>query len=321
MFLSTKAICDGTEQYVGQWVETDALPAGSGYWRTNQAQLPVTQSGAYYLIFETDTWNSIGDSNLSNNVVSLPVTVHINPPDLAAIALQAPSSVTSAPYPTIKLVWGVTNQGAGAISGPVEWYDLIRISTNDVFPGDPWGPVLGYSHETNSLPAGGSYWRTNEFQLPITESGAYYLWLLVDAYSSAFDANYSNNFLRIPINLQLQAPDLAPTLLLVPDLVTGTPHPSVSVVIGVTNQGIGPAPLSLKLGDMIIGCIHNMLIINDLGCTFALVPPLTWGCKRLSTTFPVISPRSSKRCALSCATQTSWLAIACDRKISPANAN
>src|ERR1039457_4233210 len=79
--------------------------------------------------------------------------------------------------------------------------------------------------------------------------------------------------------------------------------------------------LPLKLGDMVFAYIHNMLIINDLGCTFALVPPLTWGCKRLSTTFPIISPRSSKLCALSCATKTSWLAVACDLKISPANAN
>ena len=81
------------------------------------------------------------------------------------------------------------------------------------------------------------------------------------------------------------------------------------------------APLPLKLGDVVFARIHNMLIINDLGCTFALVPPLTWGCNRLSTTFPIISPRSSRLCALSCATKTSWLAIACDRKISPANAN
>jgi subtilase family serine protease len=241
VFLSSNAVRDGTERYVGQWVETEALPAGSGYWRTNQVQLPVDQSGTYYLFFETDAWNELAESNLSNNVVSVPVTIHVNPPDLAPIAFQAPALVTSAPYPTLRLVWGVTNQGVGAIGAPADWYDLIRISTNDVFPGDSWGAVLGFSHETNSLPAGGSYWRTNEFQMPIAESGAYYLWLLVDAYSLAFDANYSNNFLRIPINLQLQAPDLAPTILLVPDLVTGTPHPSVSVVIGVTNQGSGPA--------------------------------------------------------------------------------
>src|ERR1035441_5661256 len=91
--------------------------------------------------------------------------------------------------------------------------------------------------------------------------------------------------------------------------------------IGLALHGEGYGTLPLKLGDIVFARIHNMLIINDLGCTFALVPPLTWGCKRLSTTFPIISPRSSKLCALSCATKTSWLAIACDRKISPANAN
>ena len=48
------------------------------------------------------------------------------------------------------------------------------------------------------------------------------------------------------------------------------------------------APLPVKLGDIVFAHIRNMLINNDLGCTFALVPPLTWGCKRLSTTFPII---------------------------------
>jgi large repetitive protein len=241
VYLSTNAVRDGTERYAGQWVETNALPAGSGYWRANQAQLPVTQSGAYYLIFETDTWNDLAESNLSNNVVSQPITVHINPPDLAPVALQAPLSVTSAPCPTLKLVWGVTNQGLGAISAPADWYDLICFSTNDVFPEAWWGMMIGFTPETNGLSAGGSYWRTNEFQMPITQSGTYYLWLVVDAYSQALDANYTNNSLRIPINLQLQAPDLVPTTLLVPDLVTGTPYPSVRVVIGVTNQGSGRA--------------------------------------------------------------------------------
>jgi subtilase family serine protease len=249
VFLSMKAIRDGTEQYVGQWVETDALPAGSGYWRTNQAQLPVTQSGAYYLIFETDSYNELVESNFSNNVLSMPITIQVNPPDLAPVALQAPLSVTSAPYPTLKLVWGVTNQGVGAISAPADWYDLICLTTNEVLP-DPWSrTTIGYSHETNSLAAGGSYWRTNEIQVPVTQSGAYYLWLVVDANSQAFEANYANNSLRLPINLQLQAPDLAPTTLLVPDSVTGTPCPSVSVVIGVTNQGIGPALGSRRWTD------------------------------------------------------------------------
>ena len=201
------------------------------------------------MIFETDSWNDLVESNLNNNAVSQPITVHINPPDLAAIALQAPVSVTSAPYPTLKLVWGVTNQGIGATSQPADWYDLICFSTNDVFPVSWWATSIYYSHETNGLPAGGSCWRTNEFELPITESGVYYLWLAVDYYSQAFDVDYSNNSLHVPIDLQLQAPDLVPTTFLVPDLVTGTPYPNVSVVIGVTNQGSGPALGSRRWTD------------------------------------------------------------------------
>jgi hypothetical protein len=54
-------------------------------------------------------------------------------------------------------------------------------------------------------------------------------------------------------------------------------------------SGTDPSgPLSLRLGDIVFAYIHNLLIINDLGCTFSLAPPLTWGCKRLSTTFPII---------------------------------
>src|ERR1019366_7534631 len=60
-----------------------------------------------------------------------------------------------------------------------------------------------------------------------------------------------------------------------------------------------------------------MLSINDLACTCSAVPPLPWGCKLLFMTFPSTSLPWSKLCVLSCAIQTSWLAIECGLKTLP----
>jgi hypothetical protein len=38
--------------------ETHSVAADDAYWRTNTVQLPVTTSGTYYLVFETDIGNS-----------------------------------------------------------------------------------------------------------------------------------------------------------------------------------------------------------------------------------------------------------------------
>ena len=239
VYLSQNPVLDSPDVSVFSAIETTPLDTGEDYWRTNMVQLPITQSGAYYLIFETDDGNWLNESDTNNNVRVRPVNLTIQPPNLAPIVLQVPSPITSPPNPTLRVVWGVTNSGIGAASG--YWYDKLYWSINPQL--DPTDPVALVNSEVGPVPPGGTYWRTNWVQVPVTQSGTYYLIFAAnnDNYARLFETDFADNFLSVPVTFNIQPPDLAPVATLMPNSISGPPYPSVTLVWGVTNQGIGAA--------------------------------------------------------------------------------
>jgi hypothetical protein len=107
-------------------------------------------------------------------------------PDLVLIDFQAPAVVTGSLAPTVRVVWGVTNRGPGTAIGA--WWDSLRFSTN----GLDWQEITG-SGEIGPVAAGQSYWRTNTVQVPVYESGTYYLMLTTDAEDSLHESDTNNN--------------------------------------------------------------------------------------------------------------------------------
>jgi subtilase family serine protease len=215
------------------------VPPGALYWQTNTVRLPVVQDGTYYFVVESDIYSNLYESDRSNNVVSMPVTVHILPPDLSPIALQLPMVVTSPPYPQLTFVWGITNQGTGPAIGNNYWQDGISFSTNSVW--DNTATVLSYNYESGPVNAGDSYWRTNVFTVPVVQSGTYYFFLQVDASGNLIESNEQNNGLAVAVDFIIQPPDLAPLVSQIPSTFTGPPNPYLTLIWGVTNQGIGLA--------------------------------------------------------------------------------
>ncbi len=242
LFLSTNSFLDSSAMWVEWNGLTGPLPPGSTQFQTNAVRLPVTQSGNYYFLFHSDAQNSIYESNENNNLLAMPVTFNAQPPDLAPVALQAPASLTALPYPTINVVWGVTNQGAGEALAyyypDFYWYDELYLSTSNSPDG---GTHLLTQSETGPVPSGGSYWRTNSVQLPITQSGAYYLVFRTDINNAVLEARTNNNVMVVPITLTITPPDLAPVVFQAPGVVTAPPNPSVTFSWTVTNQGSGAA--------------------------------------------------------------------------------
>jgi hypothetical protein len=204
-------------------------------------RVPVVASGTYYLIFVTDGYNDLYESDENNNVsVAVPVTFDLwPPPDLAPIALQSPLVVTGAPNSGVTVIWGVTNQGAGP--AVASWVDGVYLSTTPVLDWPAW--TICYQNETNTVAAGGSYWRTNVVPVPEVPSGTYYLIFKTDTYDYLYESNETNNMWVVPVTYTnlLPPPDLAPVALQVPTVVTGPPNPSVTLVWGVTNESAGPA--------------------------------------------------------------------------------
>jgi hypothetical protein len=117
---------------------------------------------------------------------------------------------------------------------------MLYISTNNVL--DSSATLVWWESETNTVPAGGLYWHANPLSLPVLQTGTYYLFFAVNNNEWLTESDYSNNLLTRTLNVTIQPPDLASLALVVPDTVTGAPWPNVTVVVGVTNSGIGTAP-------------------------------------------------------------------------------
>jgi subtilase family serine protease len=219
--------------------ETNALPPGGIYWRTNTARVPVYTNGSYYLVFETDSYNGLGETNFNNNTVSIPITFHIGLADLAPLALQAPATVSGPPNSIFTVTWGVTNRGAATATSHWERYDQLYISSHPVL--DDSAIFIPVPPETNDVPVGGNFWRTNSIRLPAIQSGPYYLLFNVNRNFAVQESDYANNLIVTPITFDVRPPDLATFAWQVPATVTSTPWPTVTLVAGVTNQGVGAA--------------------------------------------------------------------------------
>jgi hypothetical protein len=270
---------------VGHWVETNSIPPGASYWRTNRVQFPVIEGGNYFLILVANGSSLYGsglaESDLSNNMAVLPITLDIRLPDLAPLGFQAPSQVTGQPYPEVTVVWGVTNQGRGAAESPLSvppdytWplADAVFLSTEptiDVF----WGrPICGYWQRAQPFLPGASEWHTNTVRVPVAESGSYYLVFKTDAYDSVFESDEGNNTVAVPVTFRLSPPgDLSVSQFIVPRVISGPGNPTVSVAWQVGNEGIGP--ITDTWTDMLVlfGPTYSGVTMGTFWITNSLLP-------------------------------------------------
>ena len=237
LYLSSQPIMDGSATYLSSFLEYGSLAAGESYWRTNQLQLPLIQSGPYYLIIKTDSYSYVAESDENNNLLAVPFTFESTPADLIPVQLLAPTDITGPPNPPVTVAWQVANQGIGSALNT--WRDALFLSTNAVV--DYTASRLGEWQETGPIEVGNSYWLTNTLRIPVTESGVYYLIIKTDEGDWLKESNPYNNELAVPVSFTIQPPDLAPVALLAPPAVTAPPYPSVTLEWCVTNQGIGAA--------------------------------------------------------------------------------
>ena len=132
LYLSTQPLLDGSATYVSSSFEYgSAGQPGESYWRTNQVQLPLIQSGQYYLIFKTDYYNDVAESDENNNLLAVPFMFESTPADLIPVQLLAPADITGPPNPPVTVAWQVANQGIGPALNT--WRDELYLSTNAVW--------------------------------------------------------------------------------------------------------------------------------------------------------------------------------------------
>ncbi len=257
LYLSSNPWLDFSAQYLGGAAAAGPLGHGQSYSRTVEVDLPVVQSATYYLALKVNASGTLAEADIQNNRSIVPLTFVCTPPDLAPIGLIVPAATVSPPRPWVAAAWGVTNNGTGEASGG--WLDILYLSTNNVLD-DTAVEVLRTAHY-DTLPAGGCYWRTNSVQLPASESGAYYLFIKTDAQYSVPQLVRDNDVLSVPIQLQIQKPDV--TLSTLRFYPPGTLVMNVYGEVGARYQLQGSSDLIQWLGVLDFTCDRSPTVVTN----------------------------------------------------------
>jgi hypothetical protein len=239
LYLSTNADFDPTWPPLVVNNVRGPIARGGTYWQTNVVSIPVTTDGSYHMSLVVDGWNELLEAQTNNNRIEVPVTLHILPPDLALLQLDAPPIITSPPGPTLSIAYAVTNAGPGATSAFRDWNDSIYLSTGPTLNSNAL--LIGVFVETNPIAPGQVSWQTNQVQVPVHQSGSYYLIVALDPSGVLAETNKTNNILAVPVAFDVQQPDLTPIIDQVPRSVTGPPNPILNFTWGITNRGVGAA--------------------------------------------------------------------------------
>ncbi len=238
IYVSDQPTLDATAVYVDTvYAGADSpLAAGAGYTRTWDVTLNGVTAGSHYLLVVANGSGDQAETNPTNNVTAVPITLTVPPVDLTVGAATAvPTSAQ--PGDAITVTWTVTNQGSEAAS--TAWYDSIYLSAQPTFDPDTAIALLHeYQGAHASLVAGDSYVTSDTVTLPAgAASGTQYLLVVTDSFNYQLETDETNNVRAVPITLTA------------PDLVVSAPAAPASARLGdtipiaftVTNQGAGQA--------------------------------------------------------------------------------
>lgn len=204
---------------------------GQSVTNTQMINIPEVAAGNYYLVVWANQNNQVAEYDLSNDFEAIPITVL--PQDMAVASFTVPAAADS--RDTIPVIWQVTNDSSGSISG--WWTDKVYISPDPQL--DSQAVLLGSFLETNELAANTNYVASNSVALPGLSPGNYYMLLEVNALGNIIETNTSNNFVSVPI--AIGSPDLAAQSLVVPTNLSS--QEPLSVVYSVGNiSGVEALP-------------------------------------------------------------------------------
>lgn len=183
-----------------------SLPAGENTEFTFTLNIAQKHTGDKYLIFLTDVYNSITESNKENNYVVKAISVANSPStrtyaDLAVETTTVPDDLSTSEEFTVN--WTVVNKGtadAGSFVSAVYLSEDANYSNDDV--------LLG-SERTSSLKTNGTIEHKTLLTIADKYNGNKYLIFRANAYGSVFEQNISNNYMAVPVTIACSPlPDL-----------------------------------------------------------------------------------------------------------------
>jgi subtilase family serine protease len=240
VYLSDDAVYDSSDwQLDSQWVESSTQLGVDETYQVNNISvtLPnygVGEPGKRYLLFVTDTNNSQPESNETNNVKAVPLTIIGEAPDLQVTTATAPN--TFSVQETVSVSWTVKNTGTlTTTSDWYDWYDYDYVYISDDLIFDSSDTDIGYRWVGDEIPLlqNGEYTKTLNVTIPKNRIGNQYLLFIADRNKSQNELDETNNVYAVAVNVK--APNLVIT-----DTITPTKiYPGERIEVGwtVKNQG------------------------------------------------------------------------------------
>ncbi|GAB3852619.1 hypothetical protein GCM10028822_20540 [Hymenobacter terrigena] len=186
-YLSTNTTLDANDVLLST-VTGGSLAANLSAYRSANLTVPVgTAAGSYYVLFVADPTNVVTETNETNNVSSLPLTVVAPTIDLTvSYPYVSPTTVASGNGANVSCY---LNNLGNAVASPanVGFY----LSTDNTFSAND---VLVGSQANTSLYGGGYLSIYSPITVPTgTASGTYYLLFVADPANAVTETNENNN--------------------------------------------------------------------------------------------------------------------------------
>ncbi|RYD85586.1 MAG: APHP domain-containing protein, partial [Verrucomicrobiaceae bacterium] len=223
----------GTATYIGSRSSAadSPLAAGTHYVATKDFTLPQLAAGQYYLHLFADGSQEQGETDETNNVISVPITIAA--PNLTVLDSVVPSSLTVGA--TVSLSYTVKN--TGTVAAPGKWWDRIYLSADQTPGSGDINLAEIYIDEQTPLAANGTYSIERDVTIPNLPNGNYYVLFVTDHYDSQGETNPADNVRAVAVTVG--APDLQVTASTAPSAVVLGENVTVSYT--VKNAGLGAA--------------------------------------------------------------------------------
>ncbi len=263
VYLSNDSILDGNDVRVGSSFSNYTNIAGNSNANISTSiALPNTTTGIKYLIFKTNEYSYIDESDINNNTLAIPISVVL--PDLVITDLKFLDPIATWGE-TTQISWTVTNQGS--VNANRDWYDNVYLTN-----GTNYTHLGTYLIDAQTpLAPGASYTQTVSINIPydiskdklivFTDTGHPYSG---DANNLQAESNEDNNSRTIKIGLQpnpVSNADLVITNLSIPNS-TITWGQTTPITWMVKNQGTSAT--TVNWADYLYASDDNKLDISDI---------------------------------------------------------
>ena len=251
IYISDNPIFDSNDDYITSInSEDNALLAGGDSF-TTQKNITIPNSisgGNRYLLFVGDYNNEQYESNETDNVYAVPLT--INAPNLKITEVTGlDSEVLYVGGGRISVGWTVNND-SNLDANSSYWYDYVYLSEDETYDEDEDSLLRSRFIGSSKTPeAGESYTTSRSFNLPDVR-GDYYLLFYTDANGRQGESNELDNTYSVPISITELDVDFTIDNFTVPNFVNEGDEVKIPVEWTIRNSGTTPTT-AISLYDRI----------------------------------------------------------------------